>query len=438
LQRAFAPRLRQLHWYEIALIAVIALALCIYLPIVVKRSAVQGFGDVQVFFRAGWAVWTGYPLYEIADHHGWTYHYPPFFALLMGPFAHPLDGVPKPAWALPLRVSVAVWYAFSAAALLVAIDWWARALERRSAPLQQSDWNAWWMLRLGPLALLLPFLGDGLGRGQPSALVLLTMVAFLVLYVQGRIFAAACALAIGFTIKLFPLALLIFPVLRRDVKTVLATTGFSLLFLFVVPMLCLGPSEVLKLYTAMWTQHLSGIFTGAPNPKIAAEITFTSYDMLSIGAMLSRIGAGGLPTTDTLSVFAIAGQLAFNVALVGALLWIGHGRFWRLVGPQPALSEALLVGGAILCAALPVMLSVSQPNYVAFAVPLVAVVQFDAWRRRGEVQVVPLLIAWAGLMWVGMVATEGGMWGPLRVVGLTTPTLVALLGWGLICLRRAG
>jgi hypothetical protein len=438
LQPQFAPRLRRLHWYEIALIAAVALAICIYLPIVVKRSAVQGFGDVQVFFRAGWAVWTGYPLYEIADHHGWTYHYPPLFALMMGPFGYPLEGFPKPAWALPLQASVAVWYALSVAALLWAIDWWARALERgASLPLAQTGWNAWWMLRVGPLAMLLPFLGDGFGRGQPSALVLLTMVAFLVLYVQGRIYAAACALAIGFTIKLFPVALLLFPLLRRDVKTVLATAGFSLVFLFVVPMLCLGPSEVIKLYTAMWTDHLSGIFTGVPNAKIAAEITFTSYDMLSIGAMLARIGAGGLPATDTLPIFATIGQMAFNVAIAGALLWIGHGRFWRLTGPQPAPSEALLVGGAILCAALPVMLSVSQPNYVAFVAPLVAVVQFDAWRRSGEVKVVPLLIAWAGLMWLGMVATEGGLWEPLRVVGLATPAIVALLGWGLICLRRA-
>jgi hypothetical protein len=431
--------LRQLHWYEIALIAAVALAFCIYLPIVVKRSAWQGFGDVQVFFRAGWAVWTGYPLYEIADHHGWTYHYPPTFALLMGPFANPLAGFAKPAWALSFPASVAVWYVVSTVAMLAALDLWARALERLASqlPLVQTDWNAWWLLRLGPLAALLPFFGDGLGRGQPSSLVLLTMVAFLVFYVRGQIYLAACALAIGFTIKLFPLALLIFPVLRRDLKTVLATFGFSLVLLFVVPALCLGPSEVVKLYGAMWTEHLSGILTGVPNPKIADEITFTSYDMLSVAAMLARIAAGGVPATDTLPGFATAGQLAFDAVFLGALLGIGHGRFWRLNGPQPQPAEALLVGGALLCAALPVMLSVSQPNYVAFGAPLIAVVQFEVWRRIGRVRVVPALVAWAGVMWFGMVATEGGVWQPLRVIGLVTPTIVVLLAWGLLSLRRA-
>ncbi|MCG6203685.1 DUF2029 domain-containing protein [Rhodopseudomonas sp. HC1] len=437
MDRQFAPRLRHLHWYEIAFIGLVGLALGIYLPIVVKRSAVQGLGDVQVFFRAGWAVWTGYPLYEVADHHGWTYHYPPFFALLMGPFGHPLDGYPKPSWTMPLPMSVAVWYTFSVAALLMAVDWWARALERSAPALAQTAWSGWWMLRLGPIAALMPFIGDGFGRGQPSALVLLTMVAFLALYVRGRIYSAALALALGFTIKLFPLVLLMFPLLRRDVKTLLATAGFSIVFLFVVPMLCLGPAEVAKLYTAMWTQHLSGIFTGTPNDKIAAEITFTSYDMLSIGAMLARIGAGGLPVDDKLPAFATFGQLAFDAVFVAALLRFGHGKFWRLQGPQPPLSEALLIGGAIVCASLPVLLSVSQPNYVAFVAPLVAVVQLDEWRRNGEVRAVPALIAWAGVMWLGMVATEGGLWQPLRVVGLATPAIVVLLGWGFVCLRRA-
>lgn len=438
LQSRFAPRWRALRWYEILLIAAITLALCIYLPVVVRRAAVHGFGDVQVFFRAGWAVWTGYPLYQVADHHGWTYHYPPFFALLMGVFAHPVDGLPKPSWALPLPVSVGVWYAVSALAMLAALDLWARGLQRFTPQsLDQTGWNAWWLLRLGPLAALLPFFGDGLGRGQPSAVVLLTMVAFLVLYVRGRIYLAACALALGFTIKLFPLALLIFPVLRGDLRTVLATAGFSLVFLFVVPMLCLGPSEVVALYQAMWTEHLSGIFTGVPNPKIAGEITFTSYDMLSIGAMLSRIAAGGLPETDTLPRFATAAQLAFDAVFLIALVWIGHGRFWRLNGPQPQPGEALLIGGALLAAALPVMLSVSQPNYVAFVAPLVAAIQLEAWRRSGRVDIVPALVAWAGVMWLGMIATEGGLWQPLRVIGLVTPALIALAIWGMVCLRRA-
>lgn len=41
-------------------------------------------------------------------------------------------------------------------------------------------------------------------------------------------------------------------------------------------------------------RSLNGIFIGEPNTKIAHEITFISYYMLRIGAMLARSAAGSL------------------------------------------------------------------------------------------------------------------------------------------------
>jgi hypothetical protein len=353
----------------------------------------------------------------------------------MGFFADPMPGFATPAWALSPKASVAVWYLVSAAAMLMALDLWARELARSAAqPFNESGWNGWWSLRLGPLLALMPFFGDGLGRGQPTAIVLLSMVGFLALYARGRVYGAAGCLAIGFTIKIFPIALLLIPLLRRDFKTIFATAGFSLVLLLVVPALCLGPSAVLQLYTALWNDHLSGILSGTPNPKIAAEITFTSYDMLSIGAMLARIGAGGLPTQASLPGWATMGQLGFDVVVIGAAIGLGHGKFWRLNGSQPQSSDALLIAGAILCAALPVMLSVSQPNYAAFAAPLVAAIQLESWRRSGRVTVLPALLAWSAAMWLGMIATEVEIWQPLRVIGLVTPAIVIIVAAGLYCL----
>src|SRR5215813_12148956 len=95
---------------ELLAVAVLAVLILAFLPIVVRKAVWLGQGDVEVFFRAGWAIWTGYPLYQVFDHHGWTYHYPPTFALLMGLFANPLPGHPQPWWALPYAAAVAVWY----------------------------------------------------------------------------------------------------------------------------------------------------------------------------------------------------------------------------------------------------------------------------------------------------------------------------------------
>ena len=78
------PRFGRRELFAVAVLAILVLG---FLPIVVRKAVWLGQGDVEVFFRAGWAIWTGYPLYQVFDHHGWTYHYPPTFALFMGLFA---------------------------------------------------------------------------------------------------------------------------------------------------------------------------------------------------------------------------------------------------------------------------------------------------------------------------------------------------------------
>ena len=61
------PRPSRREWLVIAPLAGFAL---LFLPVVVWKNVVQGHGDVEVFFRAGWAIWSGYPLYEVTDAHG--------------------------------------------------------------------------------------------------------------------------------------------------------------------------------------------------------------------------------------------------------------------------------------------------------------------------------------------------------------------------------
>ncbi len=436
-QRPLSFRPLSLRWYECAWIALFVAAILVFLPIVIHRTCVKGFGDAQVFFRAGWAVWSGFPLYQVADDHSWTYHYPPTFAFLMGFFADPMPGFPKPVWSLSCRNSVLVWYTIGIAAVMLAQHVWANAVSRALGPINQGRWNGWWLLRLGPLLALLLFVGDGLGRGQPTAILLLLMVTFLAMYVAGRTHVAAVVLAAAITIKIFPVVLLALPLLRRDWMMLAAVAGYSIVLLLLVPALLVGPSATADLYVQMWSGHLLSIVSYTPNPQIAAEVNFTSYDMTSVGAMLTRIAANGLPQSVTLPGWAIASQYFANVAIVMALVWGGHGRFWRLTSGQPPLSYSALVAGAVVIAALPVMLLVSQPNYVAFALPLVAIAQVEAWRRDGMVGPSWWLVGWSLLMWLGMIATEVEIVRPLRVIGLVTPATIGLVIWGFAVLNRA-
>ena len=195
----------------------IAVALVVYLPILSAARTAHGLGDVQVFFRAAWAVWTGYPLYQVIDIHGWSYHYPPTFAILMGPFADPLPGYPGLPWALPFSASVGVFYAMSIAAMVLAAHLWAKALEDHSGMRASAEARAAGG-RCGsrrcccsrPISAR-----RSRAASRPRSSSCLPCI-FLKLYADRRVAVASAALALAIAIKIFPAALLIIPLLRRD------------------------------------------------------------------------------------------------------------------------------------------------------------------------------------------------------------------------------
>ena len=432
---AAIPRPSRREWVAIVTSATLAL---LYLPVVVWRTVVHGHGDVQVFFRAGWAIWTGYPLYEVTDNHGWSYHYPPTFALLMGPFANPLPGYPQPALAMPYAVSVAVWYVLNFLCLILSLHLWAGALERY-APIQARPgyWQGAWMLRLGPFLALLPFVGGGLERGQPSPILLLLIAAFFILYIENRAASAAFALALAITIKVFPIALAILPSLRRDWRFIFWTTGWCLFLLIGPPIICLGPTATLTLYRAMWVEHLAGIISGSMSTSLAKEISPGAYATVSVGAMVARLAAGDAFYASPLPGWASGIQYLFDAVVVSAIAILGRGGFWNLRGAQPARGYPMLVASAVLFAAMPLMISVSKPNYVTFAVPLMAVFIIEAWRRARRQVVTGRMIGWTLIAWLSMATLELPLWSWIKIVGPMTWALLLLGPASLSLVRRS-
>jgi hypothetical protein len=411
------------EWFAIALVVALML---LFLPMVVWKSVGLGQGDVQVFFRAGWAIWTGYPLYEVTDHHGWTYHYPPTFALFMGPFANPLPDHPQPWWALPFPAAVAVWYLINSLCLLLALHVWANALERHRSPETRAGYfQRPWMLRLGPLIALLPFIGDGLARGQPAPVLLFLIVVFFALYVENRPAAASFALSLAINVKVFPLVLAVIPFLRRDWKFMAWTAWWCFILLIALPAICLGPAATLELYYTEFTGHLAGIISGAMSTKIASEVSPGGYSSIGVGAVMARVAAGEAFYSSPLPQWASGAQFLFNAAVVAAVVVLGRGGFWKLRGVQPAGGYPLLVGGAVLFAAVPLMISFAGPQYVTFAVPLMAVLLIEAQRRRGEEVVTGTMMAWTIVAWLSMIALEVP-WNWLKLLGPMTWALLLL------------
>jgi hypothetical protein len=422
------------EWIAVALVVVLTLS---FLPVVVWKTVTLGQGDVQVFFRAGWAIWTDYPLYEVTDHHGWTYHYPPTFALLMGPFANPLPGHPQTLWALPYTAATVVWYAINSLCLLLSLHVWANALERHwpvqtKAGLLQGPWA----LRLGPLLALLPFIGDGLVRGQPASMLLLLIVVFFALYAKNRVASASFALSLAIAIKVFPLVLAIFPLLRRDWKFMAWAAGWCLILLVCLPTICLGPRATLELYRTMWAEHLAGIVSGSMSTKLASAVSPGSYSSIGVGAVAARIAAGKAFYSSPLPGWASAIQFLFNAAVVAAVAVLGHGGFWNLRGSQPANGYPLLVAGAVLFAAIPLMISFAGPQYVTCAVPLMAAFMIEARRQTGEKVVTGTMIGWAIIAWLSMIALEVP-WNWLKLIGPMTCALLLLGPASLALVGRA-
>jgi hypothetical protein len=377
-----------------------------FLPIMVRNTVVLGHGDVQVFFRAAWAVWTGYPLYQVVDHHGWTYHYPPTFALLLAPFADPLPGAPQPWWTMPYPLAVAIWYVINVGCLLLGIHVWSNALERyEDGKAREGTYQGSYLLRFGSLLALLPFAGDGLARGQPAPLLFLLIVLFLVLYIDRRLALAAFMLALAVTIKLFPLLLAAIPLLRRDWKFLIAAALWALLLLIGLPSVCIGPHATFDLYQVMWADHVAGIVSGAMNTKVAHEVTPGAFSSIGVGAMVARIAAGGA-FDGALPRWASLAQFAFNIAVVVAVVLCGRGGFWNLRGPQPAAGYPVLVAGAVMFAAVPLMIPFAGPQYATYAIPLMGVFLIEAWRHIGRRVLTVVMIGWSAAAWLSMLALE--------------------------------
>jgi len=421
------------EWVAIACVPALTLA---FLPVVMWKTMVLGQGDVQVFFRAAWAVWTGYPLYEVTDHHGWTYHYPPTLALLLGLFADPLPDYPQPWWALPFPAAVAVWYLINSVCLLLSLHVWANALERYrpvQAPIGILQWS--WLIRFGPFLTLLPFIGDGLARGQPNPALLLLMVSFLVLYEEKRIASAAFAFALAVSIKLFPAVLAVLPLLRRDFKFLFWAGGWGALFLVGLPLICLGPAATFDLYRTLFNEHLIGLVSGSMSTQRASEVSPGAYSSVGVGAMLGRIAAGKAFYTAELPGWVFALQLLFNAAVIAAVVVLGRGGFWNWRGAQPARGYPILLAGAVLSAAIPLMIPFAKNNYVTFAVPLVGTFMIEAWRRTGRL-VTATMVGWAILAWMSMLALEAP-WTWLKTIGPTTWALLLIGPASLSLLTKA-
>jgi hypothetical protein len=180
------------------------------------------------------------------------YRYPPVFLFLV-----------RPLTLLPLGWAAGLWLLLKCGALFLLI----RALWKRLGP---TSVTAAWLI---PLLLAGPYVVEELRYGNAQSFIVVLTGAALLLLPAAPVLAAA-ALALGISVKVWPLYFLPFLAVRREWKTV-GWTAVFVVALLLLPALYFGINQNFELL-AQWTSQELSTQTGA------AEIWFPSQSLRGV------------------------------------------------------------------------------------------------------------------------------------------------------------
>lgn len=421
---------RLYRWEKVGL--VLFALLLVGLGIVTEiRSAFQSTPktDFGVYARAAWAVRAGEDIYYHMDDHGWHYCYPPTFAILLAPLANPYAFLPQGGY-LPFAVSVAVWYLFS-----VMCVWYAtHAMASAALPDAVRGSRRWWYARLVPVYVALGGIGYTLARGQVNLLLVALVAGAFAATVKGRRVAAGVWLAGAVALKMIPGLLLLFPVVRRDGRTLGGVALGGLVLLGAIPAAVWGVPKAIEMNWRPVELVLRPAVSEGGDKTRELELTGAkSTDSQSIRAVVQ---AWLYPNRETRpnTPDPIATQAHWGGGALMVLVTAGVA--FRRLTPAPA-DQLVFLG--CLCAVMMILTPVSHMHYYAMVFPLVCGLWLRGMALRpGQVSSSPGTLG--GLVaWGVLTATPlfpGPVFDRLRECGLGTVATIGLWAFGLWTLGR--
>jgi alpha-1,2-mannosyltransferase len=341
-------------------------------------------GDLGCFLRGGWAVSSGNDLYDVTDDNKWHYNYPPLYAILISPLADPPRGYDTSGY-VPYAASVAIVYVFSLLCLILAAHWLASAIEESSADPSWRDQprycRRWWALRLWPVLVCLPPVGHTLMRGQVNLQVLAILCAAMACWLRSQNVRAGAWLAFAICIKVIPAYLLVYPLWKRDVRTLTGCALGLFLGLVVVPAVYMGPSEAKVSY-----ERYAKVFFG-PLLKLSDD-TSRQAEILGVNATDSvgvRNALQNWSHPDRLTrPEEHSSQVTWSYRGLGALmtflvLWPGtFGRALSAWGRLEQFSALILL--------MAIFSPVCHSHYLAFCLPTATCLLARSWQNRDDLR----------------------------------------------------
>jgi hypothetical protein len=414
--------LNRWHWFGLGLLVVVVSVFGVLVEI---RSAFlkRRMGDLDVFLRAAWAVRSGADIYTITDDNGFHYHYPPLFAIFMTPLADPPVGSDR-AGMIPYQVSVAIWYGVNLILLMIAVHWLASALEACCQDMavrsQPRFCRRWWALRLLPVLVCLPPIGHSLMRGQVGILLLLLLCGMMAALIRGRRGMAGPWLAGAICLKLIPAYLCVYPLWRRDART-LTTCALGLLVgLLLIPLAVFGVDRTRAAYDE-WYHVLvrPGLGAGMDPARAKELLEVTSTDSQSFLAVWHNTLYPDPATRPTQA----SGTVRAAHWLLGGLLTL----LTLLLAPRRREASAVTLQLGQLLLVMILLSPVCHLHYFCLAVPLVMGCLAAVWEKTdGRIWTLAVGLILAGNL-VANLLPHIPVFQRLRDTGLAT--YAALVLW---------
>ena len=430
IDSARAPLMPLERWGNAILLSLLTL-LGIYVEF---RSAFgnRRMGDFGCYVRGSWAVWSGQRLYDVTCNNGWHFNYPPFFAILLVPMADPPAECGPPPF-IPFAVAVGIWFLFSLACLAYAIHVLANVIEETSSNPEittQPRWcRRWCALRIAPLIVCLIPIGHTFMRGQVNTVILAMLCSMIAAFVRKQDFRAGLWLALATSIKVIPIYLVVYPLVRRNWH---ALAGWCLglgITLVVLPFLVWGPAESLDVYQEFAKSLIGPAFDLSPDKSRWDELLgkgLTDNQSLKC-APFNVLHPNINIRPQTLPAWAewnhrIAGLLLTAMTLAAGFR-SGFRSDWSLV----AVLGSLIF---LMCGLSPVC----HLHYFTYMLPLIMALLAQRWQFRRDVNIGLVLAVLLPIMFIANLLPQlPSLELVLRDVGL--PFYAGLAIW-FLAMRR--
>jgi hypothetical protein len=345
-------------------------------------------GDAHVYFRAAWAVSAGEDPYAVTDHHGWHYTYPVAFAILMVPFADAPPGAERAALALPVGVSITLWYVIGLVALAWGVHRLCRAIEdtHPDGPRPASIRGArFWWVRAWPVMLCFPAVANTLVRGQVNTILLALLCGYIAAVLRGHRARAGWWLAAATCLKVIPGLLILYPLVKRDLRGLAHFALAMVVGMVLIPAVALGPSRAWEAQQSFVRQTVVPGLTTAPGAASRELTDMNATANQSFRATFHKLEnpTGPLPSRASTATKVTAAALA--LALI-AVTFLAARRV-----PDPRYRAVATIGGlSIICVAAS---PVSHMHYMVLTIPAVCGLMYWRLERTGEFRSGPVLNA---------------------------------------------